>query len=146
MVVCPYMPWDRLQPNCEPKEDNKHWHECLLLFLCLFSGSCLWSWPDPLHLLSLIPTGAVVSWVFLFLCFPDAQLLIAGSVGSTSPTNFADTRIPAGGRLTLSPHLSLPNKGYQGGTATSGSKTGCSDELPLDWFVSGLNRFQPFLF
>lgn len=123
---------------------NNHWDQFLCgFFLCLLSGFIFVSWPYPLHHLFLLPTGAVVSWVLLFLCFPDAQLLIAGPVGSTSPPNFTHSRVPTRGRITLCSHICLPNKGYQGGATTSGPETGCSDKLPLDWFVSGLNRFQP---
>lgn len=89
--------------------------------------------------LSLLPAGAVIPGVLLHLCFPDAKLLIAGPFGPTSPPDFPDSRVPARGRLTLCSHLCLSYKGYQGRAATSGPETGCSDKLPLNWFVSGLS-------
>ena len=94
-----------------------------------------------LFILFLLSPGAVFSRVLLFLCFPDAQLLVARPDSSTSPPDFTDSRVPTRGCLPLCSHLCLPYKGYQGGTAASRSETGRSDKLPLDWFVSGLNWF-----
>ena len=86
--------------------------------------------------------GAVVPWVLLLLCFPDAQLLIAGPVSTTSPPDLTDSRIPTRGRRTLCPYLCLTYQGYQGGAASFGPETGCSDQLPLDWPRPVLIRTQ----
>lgn len=86
------------------------------------------------HPFSFLFTGDVLSWVLLFLCFPDAQLLIAGPVSSTSPPDLTYSRISAWGCITIRPHLRLSYKGHQGGAATSRTETGGSDQLPVNWF------------
>lgn len=104
-----------------------------LIKTSFFRGFFFWTWPYPLHPLSHLAAGPVVSWVLFFLCFPDAKLFIAGSLCATSPPDFSNSRVPSRGCLTLSSHLRLPHKGYQGRAAAFGPETAWCYGIPLDF-------------